>query len=204
MISLIHSRSISSGIHHFWLVGQEREHVVVRESDGLGIVFTMLGRNQNYAIGTLVTIKCSSRRIFQNLDVLHILSYHILDGTLHSIHDKKRGAAAGRLYATDIESRILRIVETCSVKAHQTRDRTQYVITDVACATLVDILVGDDADGTRRLLASKGAIGTYIDSLILKCQGVYDVLLRHCWQGGTCEQCQHKYILCFHIRIHFT
>ena len=123
-ISLINCRSISSCISHLWLVIQVREHVVVRESKRLGVVLTMLGGYQDYAVGTLVTIKSGSSGILQYLNTLHILSYDILDGTLHSIHDEERCATTGRLNTTDIESRILRIVDTCTIQAHKPRALT--------------------------------------------------------------------------------
>ena len=95
MISLVDSRCVCSGIYHLRLVGQEREHVIIRCSNRLSIVLTMLGSNQNYAIGTLVTIESRCGCILQDRYALHILCYHILNGTLYAIHDEERSAAAG-------------------------------------------------------------------------------------------------------------
>lgn len=78
--------------------------------------------------------------------------------------------------------------KTGTVETDETIALTQDIVTDVACATLVDILVGDDTDGRSGLLAGKGAVGTYIYGLVLICHRVHDVLLRHCWQAHACKQ----------------
>ena len=118
--------------------------------------------------------------------------------------EDERSAAARCLQAAYIECGVLCVEESRTVEADESRALSEDIVTDVACATLVDVLVGDHADSGRRLFACEQSVGADVNRLVLICNGVSYVTLCHCRQGNACEQCQHKYILCFHIRIHFS
>ena len=122
--------------------------MVVCECERLGVILSVLGGDEHYAISTLVAIKCCGSGILKNLNAFHILCNHILNGTLHTVNKNEWCVTVKRLKAAEIECRILGCINTRTVKADESITLSQYVIADIACSTLVDILCRDDTDGS--------------------------------------------------------
>ena len=178
-ISLVDGAGIGSSIDKLGLVGHELELMVVGETDMTLVEVTMLGGNEDGAIGSLVSVDGGCGCILEDGHRLNVIGNHIVNAAFDAIDEDERGAATEALESAHVERGVGGVVEAGSLERDEAIALANQVIADIAGAATIDILVRNDTYGSCGVLTAESTRGTHIDALILVGNRVNDVILRH-------------------------